>query len=192
MEDTRTCSSCGETKPIDQFQLLHAAKRKNPWRRKQCKPCFRASQQSYREGARERLREASREYYRSNRELHQAGMKRRRIRIRMRALEHYSQGEPECTCCGETVLVFLCLDHIGNDGAAHRKSMSGSIYAWLHKTGYPPGYQVLCWNCNSARHILGICPHQSLQEQIVNGQLAPAGDHPSLITADAGVGAIDG
>src|SRR5262252_4538483 len=30
----------------------------------------------------------------------------------------------ECACCGETEPVFLTLDHVNGDGAAHRRSMN--------------------------------------------------------------------
>lgn len=72
-------------------------------------------------------------------------------------------GGYKCVCCGETEAVFLCLDHIDDDGAKHRRGEQGmgyQLYQWLRKNNYPKGFQVLCWNCNSARHILGTCPHQ--------------------------------
>ena len=31
---------------------------------------------------------------------------------------------------------------------------------WLKRNDYPPGFQVLCHNCNWAKHALGRCPHQ--------------------------------
>lgn len=33
-------------------------------------------------------------------------------------------------------------------------------YFWLSKNGYPPGFRVLCFNCNAAMHMFGICPHE--------------------------------
>ena len=65
-----------------------------------------------------------------------------------------------CICCGETELVFLCIDHVHNDGAAHRKKVGVNIYTWLKKNNWPKGFQVLCHNCNHAKHVLGECPHQ--------------------------------
>lgn len=32
--------------------------------------------------------------------------------------------------------------------------------------GWPPGYQVLCHNCNVAKRILGTCPHQMVDGAI--------------------------
>jgi hypothetical protein len=74
-----------------------------------------------------------------------------------------------CSCCGETEEKFLTLDHIHNDGAAHRRHMNGdrryrgtSIYGWLIRNRFPAGFQVLCFNCNCGKHLNGgICPHEA-------------------------------
>ena len=70
----------------------------------------------------------------------------------------------ECACCGESRYEFLTLDHIGGDGAGHkrRERVSGgfALYARLRKQGFPSGYRILCWNCNSAIGVYGRCPHE--------------------------------
>lgn len=82
-------------------------------------------------------------------------------RLRLECLNAY--GGPICVCCGETELVFLTLDHIANDGAEHRRKIglrSGAgLYRYLIRNNFPPGLQVLCWNCNEAKRIQGSCPH---------------------------------
>ena len=72
-------------------------------------------------------------------------------------------GGAHCACCGEAELVFLTLDHLESDGAAHRRRVGGgySVYRWAKKHGYPKRFQVLCWNCNEAKRIVGGCPHGS-------------------------------
>jgi hypothetical protein len=79
----------------------------------------------------------------------------------------------KCVCCGEFEPIFLTIDHINEDGAKHRKEngiyAGASFYRWLKQQGYPKdNYQVLCFNCNFAKHVLGKCPHQ----------LPPAGGAP--------------
>jgi len=69
-----------------------------------------------------------------------------------------------CSCCGETHLSFLTLDHIDGGGNEMRRKnkLNGStaVYKWLKDRGYPPGYQVLCFNCNVGKYINGgVCPH---------------------------------
>lgn len=80
-------------------------------------------------------------------------------------------GGARCVCCGETIFEFLSLDHIDNNGAAHRREIGGSgshLYAWIVRKNYPPGFQVLCYNCNAGRYRNGgICPHQSAKLQAV-------------------------
>ncbi len=31
---------------------------------------------------------------------------------------------------------------------------------WLITNNFPKGFQILCWNCNKAKGVLGKCPHQ--------------------------------
>jgi hypothetical protein len=73
-----------------------------------------------------------------------------------------------CRCCGMTEFEFLTLDHVDGGGNQHRKELrkrkTTDIYTWAKKNGYPPGFQVLCMNCNWARGKFGECPHQSRRE----------------------------
>ena len=79
-----------------------------------------------------------------------------------------------CTCCGEVTRAFLTLDHVNDDGAAHRAAVLGAtrhsrggghhMARWAKKHGHPDVLTVLCWNCNSGRaRNGGICPHQETQ-----------------------------
>ena len=78
----------------------------------------------------------------------------------------------ECACCNETQLEFLSIDHINNDGAAHRREINGDkprasgtkLYKWLKQNGFPQdlGLQTLCHNCNSGKtRQKGVCPHHA-------------------------------
>ena len=61
---------------------------------------------------------------------------------------------------------FLSIDHINNDGAAHRRKLgSNYIYSWLIQTNFPEGFQVLCHNCNLAKGFYKQCPHQRERER---------------------------
>ncbi len=70
----------------------------------------------------------------------------------------------KCACCGETTLEFLQIDHVNNDGAAHRRAIrrraGEGFYKWLRTHSYPVGFQVLCANCNFAKGRYGQCPHE--------------------------------
>lgn len=65
----------------------------------------------------------------------------------------------KCTCCGESEWQFLSLDHINNDGAAHRREVR-DVYKWAEDNNYPNTLRVLCFNCNMARAFYGVCPHE--------------------------------
>ncbi len=75
-------------------------------------------------------------------------------------LNHYSNGSVTCNCCGESQIEFLSIDHINNDGSAHRKEIGSNLYNWLINNDFPVGFQVLCFNCNFAKGIYGFCPHK--------------------------------
>lgn len=97
-------------------------------------------------------------------------MSAKRLSNKMLVLETY--GGPKCVCCGEKEPVFLTVDHIHGNGSAHRNKVtngfSGSpFYRWLIRQGFPPGFQVLCHNCNHAKHILGECPHRKRKKKHV-------------------------
>lgn len=71
----------------------------------------------------------------------------------------------QCACCGEKEVIFLTLDHINRNGNDQRRKFGipggHAFYRFLRKSGYPPGYQVLCFNCNSGEHLNGgTCPHK--------------------------------
>jgi hypothetical protein len=83
-------------------------------------------------------------------------------------LWNYSCGTLTCACCGEAEYGFLTLDHVNNDGAAHRRALNkgrnitggGNVYYDLRRRGFPEGFQVLCYNCNCTKGYIGCCPHQ--------------------------------
>jgi len=81
-------------------------------------------------------------------------------KLRIETLAAY--GGARCVCCGETQYEFLTLDHKNGGGNAHRQRAGGVYYVFreLKRNGWPPGYRVLCWNCNAANAYHGICPHQ--------------------------------
>ena len=88
-----------------------------------------------------------------------------RKRQRIEAIAVYGGA---CDCCGETEPAFLTIHHVDGGGNAHRKEVCGAarrggqrFYAWLKRQGWPAGFAVRCWNCNSGAEINGgVCPHE--------------------------------
>jgi len=89
---------------------------------------------------------------------------RRKAKNKFELLNHYTKGKLVCACCGESYY-FLTADHIDGLGEQHRREIgaqgSNSFYIYLRRGNFPPGIQILCYNCNFARrHFDGICPHE--------------------------------
>jgi len=110
--------------------------------------------------------EYRKQYYLEHREEIKQKARNRRIKIKLKVLQHYSQSPyPFCSCCNEKHWEFLEIDHINNDGAKHRKELGlnkggTQFFRWLIKNNFPEGFQVLCRNCNWAKYRYGKCPHK--------------------------------
>lgn len=118
--------------------------------------------------------EKSKEYFRNwkkeNYKTYRISQRLSRDKLKVQVLSKYSKNNfPECVCCGETVLEFLTIDHINNDG--HKQSMDErkAIYYWLKRNNYPDGFQTLCMNCQFGKRINnGICPHKKENNNLLN------------------------
>lgn len=123
-----------------------------------CLPCLKAYRKPRGDGMR---------WYNANRERSKQIGQTSRAKLKREVMDHYGGVR---ACCGEKEIVFLAIDHIDNNGAAHRRQIAkpsgprpgggNNFYCWLKKNSFPVGYQVLCHNCNMAKHLLGRCPHQ--------------------------------
>lgn len=128
---------------------------------------YRATRQAWNEANGDKVRGYRRKHYELHREQeiirNVRGNKRRYRRLRLEALQHYGGEQPECACCGEWHISFLCLDHVNGGGTQHRKQLRAeglNIWEYLRREGYPDGFRVLCHNCNSAIGFYGSCPHE--------------------------------
>lgn len=78
----------------------------------------------------------------------------KKYRDLVRAEIFAAYGGALCRCCGEQDQSVLCVDHVNNDGASHRKQLGKpGIYEWLRRNKYPAGFQILCMNCNQAKRM---------------------------------------
>lgn len=135
-------------------ERLRAAKR--AWSAKN-KDKIKASVQKYCQS--EKGKNTRQVYTVENRDVCNEGKKQYRRRLRVEALNGYGA---ICKCCNEVQLEFLTIDHVGNNGATERAKgiKSQALYAKVIKEDFPPYYQVLCFNCNCAKGIYGVCPHE--------------------------------
>lgn len=81
-----------------------------------------------------------------------AYQKQKNAQKKLEVLTVISGGKPSCNCCGVDVLDMLAIDHINNNGAAHRKALkkrghSPNIYLqldrWIKEKRELVGYQIL-------------------------------------------------
>jgi hypothetical protein len=144
----KTCTKCGETKPIELFRRDRS---KQSGRKQPCKCCAVVSSSLWEKKNPERKRKSG---------------ENRRLLLRSKVLEAYDR---RCACCGESEPKFLSIDHIFNDGAEHRReqkvSAGSRFYAWLARNGFPKDrFQLLCHNCNMAKGLYGECPHTKARQ----------------------------
>src|SRR6267142_1842586 len=96
---------------------------------------------------------AAKAWYKTNKDRVLEYMRNKRIAAKREAMEAY--GGCKCRRCGIKDIDVLCIDHIKDNGKAHRITMNASkLYGWLKKHGFPPGFQVLCANCNLKKEIM--------------------------------------
>lgn len=83
-------------------------------------------------------------------------------RRKMEVMSYYSKGIPHCSCCKFDNLDGLTIDHTeGRKNVEHKKMLGGGkLYHWLIEKKFPSKFQVLCFNCNSAKSDKPVCPHQ--------------------------------
>ena len=113
----------------------------------------------------EKQRECNRKSYQKHKERRLATTKKYHRQLKLEVLGHYSNGQPHCACCGETIIEFLGIDHSGGGGIDHRAKVGSTyrLYLWLRRNSYPNGYRTLCHNCNLATSWGRICPHELLE-----------------------------
>lgn len=99
--------------------------------------------------------EGKKEYYRIHK-THLNDIKRRhKEEKKMIIFNHYTGGKMQCMCecgCNVSHLKLLTIDHINSDGINDRPMYKGNkLLESIIERGFPPIYQILCYNCNLGR-----------------------------------------
>ena len=111
--------------------------------------------QDYRARNRERILQRNRENARKRKLSGRVRQLRRDLKLRV--LTYYgANGHLKCCWaeCDVEDLDMLTLDHVGGNGNAHRKELTTSIYAWVVRNVFPPGFQTLCGNHQMKKEFL--------------------------------------
>lgn len=193
MTETKVCKTCKQEKPLSDFSQYQSKKFSfNP----NCKPCDAKRAREMRADKRARgfcscgrvkadgdefkctwCREWKTRYnkeesrkrvtaWRARTPLAKVRSKQRNKDKKIKVLIAYGGLKCSCDGCTVTHLEFLTIDHIEGGGRKHRKEVNQHVYAWLIKNDFPPGFRVLCMNCNFAKGIYGFCPHERNSESI--------------------------
>jgi hypothetical protein len=166
----KKCKACEMIKSVSEFYALREYKNGNTRYDTLCKPCRRPIARELRRiqyhDHPEQYRAYVKKYRDNDREAYRAKDREKHRRKKVKVFEAY--GGAICACCGEQHFSMLTIDHMNNDGSAHRlaigngkKNVGSRLYQWLITNKFPSGFQVLCFNCNSSKYINGgICEHK--------------------------------
>ena len=144
-----------------QYHLTHPDTRQR-WK----DPDQKEYQKKYKKMWNEKYPNYNKDWYQDHKEYQKDYQRKKSLEYRTLVLMHYSNGVPQCECCGELEYEFLSLDHIHGGGCKQLKELrrvGSNIYRYLVMNDFPDGYRILCMNCNHAigrQNSDGICPHQ--------------------------------
>lgn len=157
----KTCTKCAKRKKEDQF---HRYFRKTWKLRALCKQCHNKQCRAWQRKNPEKGRAAEKRWSATHPGARSKVNRNNRKALRLLVYSHYCKGKPKCACCGEDHYEFLSIDHTDGGGRRHREELKSShprtLIAWLRKNNFPPGFRVLCMNCNTSYGFHGYCPHQ--------------------------------
>lgn len=152
----KKCKGCGEIKLINEFYVTKRKKKnkryggKDFWPVNPCRKCKSIYMTAW---------------FKKHPDIKRKFDSKHKRKIRLKALNHYSKNNPECVCCGEKEIDFLCLDHIDNDGKLERIIMGKGFqfYQNLVKGKFKSNLQILCYNCHACKSKYGGCPHKRIK-----------------------------
>lgn len=147
MSGKKRCTKCRKIKPWSSFYAKKHRSHTRNHGRPVCKACYKIDSDAY---------------YRK----HHVAVKARQLKSRQKLkLEVITAYGGKCSCCPEGEIKFLTIEHVNKDGKAHRAAFPGGmgVYRDIRSRGFPPEYTIHCFNCNIAKSLFGVCPHQQLR-----------------------------
>ena len=137
MEEVKTkiCTKCHKEKPATTENFYKNGNKLRP----ECKKCSKKCD-----------KKRSKAYYIKNKCKIRKRHKENYDNIKTRIFNHYGH---ECKVCKENNFDLLCIDHINNDRYKYKIHSGIATYLWLIRNNFPPGFQVLCFNCNFKKEL---------------------------------------
>jgi len=157
-QQIKHCPKCNQFKLMEEFSFSKPnKKRPNGRYDTYCKSCHNAYEKAWIKANYQKAQQRWKRYWENNHDKILQRAEKHREAIKEAAFAHYGK---QCACCGEDTFEFLTIDHIipPTTKTIYEKK---ALYGWLKKHQYPEGFQTLCWNCNMAKGMYGVCPHQS-------------------------------
>lgn len=159
----KVCSKCGVSKPLGEFPKRNDRPGKY---RAACKKCASEKFKQWHVVPKNKIRKRkTTDVWRvNNRTRVNRTQNANTAKVKADTMAAYGG---HCVCCGETGIAFLTIDHIYGGGNIERREKFNGVagkafYLWLKRNDYPKeNYQILCHNCNQAKSICGVCPHQT-------------------------------
>ena len=167
-----TCTNCGNSESDQRWckdcrlqskREVRALKKQDGYvdrrtLRKKPDEVRKTNQKVWIEANKEKLADYHKEYRRVNKDKLAANKLAEAHRAKAEGIAEYGGC---CACCGESQIEFLTIDHI-NGRQDEKRRMTGKAL-WLHLkwNGFPKdNIQLLCYNCNCAKGVYGVCPHK--------------------------------
>ena len=166
----KTCPKCKQEKPLTAFS---ADNNKKDGVRSWCRECCGKARKLYYLNNKEKLISATVKWRNDNPEKARLASKKIREELKRQVVSGYGG---RCSCCGETSMAFLTIDHINGGGQKHRKLRYNSygVYKEIIQRDFPDEFRVLCMNCNFAIRYGDKCPHETLQYKATQAKLLEA------------------
>jgi hypothetical protein len=143
------------------YKLAHPEKELERWRRHRIN--HKEKLKSYRKDYYEKNKEKIDAYNKAWRDSHKKEKHESYMTYRNNFLDMYGRS---CSCCGETIVEFLTIEHIQGRNGQGRKRSPTTDYKEAFQSYQPDLYETLCMNCNHAKGRLGYCPHQKINRGI--------------------------
>lgn len=145
----KRCPKCDAVKPLDAFPRRSGA---TDGRASHCRSCVKEWAAAHPEQAASRQARWKERNPEKSARSQRFFANRKTAARRVAVIHYYSSGANICACCGSAER--LTIDHIYGGGTEHRKAIRATgapFYRWLVAQSFPPGYQVLCMDCNVSK-----------------------------------------
>ena len=153
MENVNNCSYCKQVFIPTKSNQLYCSKncynKDYYYKNKDTRKDYAAKQHhDYYIKNREKINLQNNKWHQNNKErMNEFGRKSREKR-KQEILTYY--GGCFCSICGIVDIEVLTIDHIDGGGTKQRRGFRDghAIYRWILNNNFPPGFRVLCRNCN--------------------------------------------